>query len=224
MRYFIFTIVFLGFIGSSFAQVEKGLWFVSGQVNIELKTSESDFISTSGFNFESSQFTRAIDFSPRVGYMVSNHWLIGADVNLGKLKTSRDQLATGAIPTKLQEWIDTFGVGLFTRRFFNMDENLQVFAEGRIGYSWWEQRFDNNSTNVQTNQTVRNYVGRLSVGLHYWMLPNLSLEINAPFLTLSSQEVNFLEIDSRPIPVKQIDRGIGFAFGQSIGIGFNFIF
>lgn len=224
MRHYIITIVFLGFWGSSLAQVEKGLWLISGQVNIDLNTDKSDFISTSGSNFESSQFTRAIDFSPRVGYMVSNHWLVGADVSLGKLKASREQLATGATPSKSKEWIDSFGGGLFTRRFFDMDENLQVFAEGRIGYSWWEQRFDNNSSAVQTNQTVRNYEGRLSVGLHYWMLPNLSLEINAPFLTMNSQEVNFLEIDTRPIPEKQTNKGISFAFGQSIGIGFNIIF
>lgn len=214
----------MGFGGSSLAQVEKGLWLISGQVNIDLNTFKSDFISTSGSNFESSQFTRAIDFSPRVGYMVSNHWLVGADVNLGKLKTSREQLASGATPTNSMEWIDSFGGGLFTRRFFDMDENLQVFAEARIGYSWWEQRFDNQTSTVQTNQTVRNYEGRLSLGLHYWMLPNLSLEINAPFLTMSSQEINFLEIDTRPIPEKQTNWGIGFAFGQSIGIGFNIIF
>ncbi|MCH7414875.1 hypothetical protein MM213_15350 [Belliella sp. R4-6] len=225
MRHILFTLAFFVLWSSSLAQVEKGLWFISGQVNLDLNNTErSDIIYNSGSNYESSQFTHAIDFSPRMGYMLSNHWLIGADINLGKLKYSSDQFHIGSSPSNIKQWIDSYGFGLFTRRFFDMDENLQIFAEGRIGYYWLEERSGVNSSQIQTNRTLENYGGHLSVGLHYWMLPNLSLEINTRFLSVSNQEIDFPEIDSRPIPIKEINRGLRFSFGQSIGIGFNFIF
>ncbi|UJP66123.1 hypothetical protein [Mongoliitalea daihaiensis] len=225
MRYILLILIFFGLLASSMAQVEKGLWLISGQVNASVGISNDGFSTSSSVLYESSNFTRSIDFSPRLGYMLSDKWLVGVDVNFARLKFASEQLTSGVIPTSSQDWVDSNGLGIFTRGFFDMDENLQIFAEGRIGYSWWEQRFENNTTTtVQTNQTVKNYEGRLSVGLHYWMLPNLSLEIAVPFLTINRQEIDFPALDSRPEPDKQINRGIGFSFGQAIGIGFNFVF
>lgn len=217
-------LLFLSLTYTSYAQMEKGFWLISGQMNVSFNANTNDFQTQSGFTFEGLGISRSIDFSPRIGYMLSDTWLLGADTNFGRFKSNQNQANSGSISSGSEEWINSWGIGVFSRKFFDFDENLQFFVEGRVGRSWWTQEYLLPLSTRQTNQTELNYGGRLSIGLHYWMLPNLSLEINVPFFTATYQEIRIPETFETATPSKTINQGIRFAFGQSLGIGFNFLF
>jgi hypothetical protein len=110
----------------SFAQVEKGMFLVSGNVSFQKNLSDNQAMAPT------SAIVKQFDVMPYFGYMVSSRLAIGIVADYSSFEQNFDapQNQVSVIRTNL----DFYNVGLFVRYYHPITGKFFFFAQGDVSY------------------------------------------------------------------------------------------
>ncbi len=112
----ILSIVFF----KSQAQINKGSIFLGGQVSYYNQAASSPQVANQTTN--NNQF----NFTPAIGKAIKNNLIVGVDLTYVYTKTLTTNYPYNQIT-------NTFGAGVFMRRYVPIGKGFYVFGQGRIG-------------------------------------------------------------------------------------------
>jgi len=153
----------IGGIMSSFAQVEKGKWFVAatGNCNFDIGKSKVKYGGTTNENSKYFNF----NFNPMVGYFVINKLPVGLyfDVKSG---TSKD-------PDNSDKYKETqFIVGPFARYYITDFKKLFPYVEARVGLGSSKSKYNDNDADKESYFSTR-----IGAGGTYFFAKNVGLDL-----------------------------------------------
>ncbi|MEK6493160.1 outer membrane beta-barrel protein [Myroides odoratimimus] len=127
--------------------------FVEGSFELKDATSKEDGVKTKGTNF---------NFSPKVGYMLSDKVAVGVALGFGK--TSFVETLEGK--EKLGENLKTLYAGAFARYYFlELGQRFKTYAEVGVG-------FDERKSGDYKNTGIK---AGLDLGMNYFVTKNIAI-------------------------------------------------
>ena len=160
---FLLLVMLIGGIMSSFAQVEKGKWFVAATGNCNFDIGKSK-VKHGGTTNENSKYFN-FNFNPMVGYFVIDKLPVGLyfDVNSS---TTKD-------PDNSDKYNETqFIVGPFARYYITDFKKLFPYVEARVGLGSSKSRYNDNDPDKESYFSTR-----IGAGGTYFFAKNVGLDL-----------------------------------------------
>lgn len=160
----------LGIVGISNAQLSKGDFMIGTDLGSGITSTASNGLF--GFNFglnEGAGFN--LGLAPKVGYFVSDNFMVGAVVNLGFAKSAKD---LGASQSTL------YGIQALSRYYLspgekgvdNLLKNGRFFMEANAGFA---------GVNVKDGPTTNGFAFGFGPGYSYFITDNVALETSVKY-------------------------------------------
>lgn len=111
----------------SHAQIGKGSFLFGGSIGYSTGTSSN--IPARDWQYETKR--SSIQLSPSFAYAVSDNFFLGADLSFSQYREKYDIATPGAV-TSFKN--NSYGGGIFARRYWEVANRLYIFGQGRIGY------------------------------------------------------------------------------------------
>lgn len=164
------AIMILGVVGISNAQLAKGDYMIGTDLGSGITSTASNGLF--GFNFglnEDAGFN--VGLAPKVGYFVSDNFMLGAVVNLGYTKAAKD---VGASESTL------YGIQALSRYYLspgekgvdNLLKNGRFFLEANAGFA---------GVNVKDGPTTNGFAYGVGPGYAYFITDNVALETSVKY-------------------------------------------
>ena len=160
---FLLLVMLIGGIMSSFAQVEKGKWFVAatGNCNFDIGKSKVKYGGTTNENSKYFNF----NFNPMVGYFVVNKLPVGLYFDV-QSSTSKD-------PDNSDKYSETqFIVGPFARYYITDLKKLFPYVEARVGLGSSKSKYNDNDPEKESYFSTR-----IGAGGTYFFAKNVGLDL-----------------------------------------------
>ena len=160
---FLLLVMLIGSIMSSFAQVEKGKWFVAatGNCNFDIGKSKVKYGGTTNENSKYFNF----NFNPMVGYFVVNKLPVGLYFDV-QSSTSKD-------PDNSDKYSETqFIVGPFARYYITDLKKLFPYVEARVGLGSSKSKYNDNDPEKESYFSTR-----IGAGGTYFFAKNVGLDL-----------------------------------------------
>ena len=160
---FLLLVMLIGSIMSSFAQVEKGKWFVAatGNCNFDIGKSKVKYGGTTNENSKYFNF----NFNPMVGYFVVNKLPVGLYFDV-QSSTSKD-------PDNSDKYSETqFIVGPFARYYITDLKKLFPYVEARVGLGSSKSKYNDNDPDKESYFSTR-----IGGGGTYFFAKNVGLDL-----------------------------------------------
>jgi outer membrane protein len=189
---------------------------IVGVSNVFAQTQKGDFLLGAGtsldFSFLSSQVSmdsydsdkvknNSFEFTPRVGYFLSNNFVVGVDFITSNV-TEKDD---GDVYKS-----NTFAIGPFARLFIGQ-KNIKPFIHAGFGFGKNNEEY--NSSNVQyPDDKVKSDLTTYDVGggVSFFLSPKVSLEVEISYGNATSKFKTYYNEDATN-KVKGIASSIGFS-------------
>jgi outer membrane protein len=147
----------------SFAQVEKGKWFVAGYSNfgLDIGKSKYKYDGTTSENYKYSDFY----FSPEAGYFVIDKLATGLFLDFERYTETYDD-GDKDFDTKII-------LGPFIRYYIMEYKKLWPYAEGRVGFG--SEKYTNNYE-TDYEQKYSYFTTKLGAGATYFVTPHVGID------------------------------------------------
>jgi hypothetical protein len=149
----------VSFATISHAQIKKGSVLLGGGISVGKSTTET--------NSEEGK-SNSISFSPAVGLAIKDNWVVGLFAGISNYE-NRPSTVTS------KQTIESFGGGLFVRRYNSLGKGFYLYGHGAISYSNFSQR-QMPSTDFQMNYSSKGVGIYISPGVAYAVSNRFHLE------------------------------------------------
>ncbi|MGV8815886.1 MAG: hypothetical protein ACOH2D_17435 [Gelidibacter sp.] len=164
-----FVMVF-GAVGISNAQLSKGDYMIGTDLGSGITSTASNGLF--GFNFglnKGAGFN--VGLAPKVGYFVSDNFLIGAVVNLGYTKSAKSEGASEATLYGIQA-LSRYYVSPGEKGIDNLLKNGRFFLEANAGFA---------GVNVKDGPTTNGFAFGFGPGYAYFITDSVALETSVKY-------------------------------------------
>lgn len=180
-------LLFLSFLLTSWAftaqsQMQQGSWMLDGQIGITQNSIEGRTINSSGIFQASTSRGSNYYLRPAVGYFLKDHWSLGliSDfqfVNGAVLDENGSELAKGGYRI--------YGIGVFTRKYFPIEDKLSFYGELRISQNWGKFiRVDVETSERSTTGKLAGFDAGASLGIQYQVADFLGVHLQSSLIQL----------------------------------------
>lgn len=186
---------------TGFASAQKGTWLVAGNVGFGTSKSEAGVLENKNSYF---------NFSPKVGYQVTDHWTFGLELGVQGNKTTTESIVstTPLIITSTETKTTSFSVGPFARYSMPISEIFGLYAD--MGAGIRSQRV--------TNPGPLGDIKTTNDGFYAGITPAVFINVKKNFgLNVSIGGLGFQSLDTPGGTNSSID----FNFGQTVNIGIS---
>lgn len=196
----------LGLVGTQFAkaQVQKGDFLVGGNVGVTSTTDKTE-------GTDAKETTTTFNVSPKVGYALSDKWMVGVFVG-ADFGTNKDK--TGATTTKTSYHV--VAPGVFVRNYHMLGESkVAIFGEANVSYGFGSSKTESTKTG-SGNVLEANVVP----GITYFVTKRFMLEGVFGGITYRNET-------SKPEPAGEPKRTIStfdFSFTKQFQVGVSWLF
>ncbi len=187
----------------TFAQVEKGNWFLGGSSNLKF-ASYKEKITSGGTTVENSKNSN-FDFRPQVGYFVIDKLPVGILMDL----SMNNQKMTNTDGE--YKWT-SFIVGPFVRYYIANLSGFMPFAEASIGFGSGNYKETYMSTSNDHKYKQLSY--RFGVGGTYFVTDNVGIDL---FLGYNLDQQTYKEEDAAARATNDVIYKYG---GLAVNLGF----
>lgn len=194
----------------AFAQPEKGDIFLGGSLNFNMGASKASVGSVTA----KGPKTLGVGITPRVGYFISNKFVVGVNAGFG-LNSSTDK--SSAVTVKNSS--TSYGGGVFARYYIMPVEKMGLFFEAAAGVNLGSSRAKAGNVTVDGPNNFGISAG-ITPGIAVYVSKRVALEANYGFLGYNT---NTSTTEAGGIKTKSTNGGFGlnlnpntFRFGVSI--------
>jgi outer membrane protein len=167
-----------GSVFTSNAQITKGSLMFGGSLGANMtmestnKTTGSDDVKTPGYT--------EWNFSPTVGYFVSDGLAVGLSLNVGSNHVYTQQSTDGSKYENVMS--SSLGVALFARKYKSITTNVYFHGQAAFGYSsgsYTAKNTDGPSSFKDGNKYTNTNIGiNLTPGLTYFVSPKWGIDFS----------------------------------------------
>ncbi|HLK27610.1 MAG TPA: outer membrane beta-barrel protein [Puia sp.] len=168
------------------SQINKGSIFLGGQINFYVQSTSS---ATTG---HAEQTTNSIGIVPSIGKAIKDNLIVGVDLLYSHYNNQA--------PVAVDQNNNSFGAGVFMRRYISLGKNFYVFGQGRFGGS-----YNTSKTNLNV-PVVSDDIKGFSFDLGFY--PGISYQISKR-LQLETGFNNLFDINFQHSKDIQTDTGSG---------------
>ena len=174
------------------AQTDKKTVMLGGSLSFGTSTEQSTSLNLN-----------SLAIGPRVGYFFSNNFVAGMEVNynLSKLKGEWYDYFnenTGIIETGFGFKEENFGLSPFARKYFNVKNNFDFFAQGSLSFQFNSYKnIDDSGYLYRTDYSFKGFGSSLNVGFSFYPTKKLALEFSFPVVRYFNESNTGLN-DQRP--------------------------
>ena len=168
---FFASLLFLGFTGTSNAQLQEGDVMIGTDIGSGIVTSSTNGLF--GLNLgldEDSGYN--IGLSPKIGYFLSNNFVAGAIVNLGYNNAAGDDADAA------NEFV--YGVQAFSR-FYLAPSDVDLGDSVPAGKFFVETQAGIAGRNVEDSDSTNGFAFGFGPGYSYFLSPNVALETSVKY-------------------------------------------
>lgn len=199
------VVAVLGLIGTQFAnaQVKKGNILLGGTVGVSSASSKVE-------NADGKITTTQFNISPKVGYAVSDKWVVGVFAN-SQFATVKNTMT----PTDTKDQTTIIAPGIFVRNYHNIGESkFAFFGEANVSYGFGSTKDDGTKT-----QTVNVIDANVVPGIAYFVTKRFNIE--GVF-----GGINFNNEVEKPEPTgtKVTNNTFSLQFTKQFSLGVNWLF
>lgn len=199
------VVAVLGLIGTQFAnaQVKKGNILLGGTVGVASGSSKvedtDDKVTTTRFNI-----------SPKVGYAVSDKWVVGVFANT-QFSTVKNKTATA--DTKQQT--NSIAPGIFVRNYHNIGESkFAFFGEANVSYAFGSTKLDGTKT-----QSISAIDANVVPGIAYFVTKRFNIEGVFGGINFNNEVVK-----AEPTGTEITNNTFSLQFTKQFSLGVNWLF
>ena len=160
--------IWLGVASFTFAQVEKGNWFLGGSSNLEFN-SDKEKIKIDNTTNDWATY-RDFDFRPQVGYFVIDKLPVGIAMDISLDKTKYE------INDSESTWND-FIIGPFVRYYIADLDGFMPFAEASLGLGAGKETSTYGGSSDEDVQEYNAFNIKLGVGGTYFVTENVGFDL-----------------------------------------------
>lgn len=186
---------------ASVASAQKGTILVAGNLGFSSDKNEAGLTTTK---------TNGFNFSPKVGYQVTDHWTFGIDLSVSSQKNETETTTFTPFPVVTTTETTTSGLsaGVFARYTKVLSETFNVFAD--MGAGIQNQKVKTPAPFGTTSVT--------SDGFYIGVVPAVFINVKKNFgLNVSFGGLMFDTLDTPG----GTNSGFDFNFGQTVNIGIS---
>ncbi|WP_343304539.1 outer membrane beta-barrel protein [Chitinophaga niabensis] len=199
------VVAVLGLIGTQFAnaQVKKGNILLGGNVAVSTSSEKVDGV-------DGKETSTSFGISPKVGYAVSDKWVVGVFANT-EFTTDKDRV--GAVDVKTKN--TSIAPGIFVRNYHNIGESkFAFFGEANVSYAFGQTKVEDTKTN-KFNTIDANIVP----GITYFVTKRFNVEG-----VFGGINFNNRKDTAEPSGVETTNTSFGLQFTKQFGLGVNWLF
>ncbi|WP_425636937.1 outer membrane beta-barrel protein [Algoriphagus yeomjeoni] len=191
-RFLLGLFLFQLFTFAANAQIQKGSIMLGGNLNYmnSSSNSNSNISSPSTVNSTTDGKSNSFTFNPKVGFTLSNNWVVGPMLILSSSKgTSESNWLSGS--NSITDYTTTknssFGAGAFARKYIQFSDNFSAFGEVNATLNnRKEYRSSENSSQFEEAENKFNEIqGSIQAGLAYFPKNWIAIELSANILQYS---------------------------------------
>lgn len=122
----------VGSLGCSYAQaqIKKGSVLLGGSLGFS--RIETNQVYTQVGNFKTIQ--KSLTVSPSLGIAIQDNLILGGDLTFDTRKQTYNK------PFQLPQRTNFYGAGVFLRKYWKVADKLYLFGDGRLGYSFSNEK------------------------------------------------------------------------------------
>ncbi|MEW2920293.1 outer membrane beta-barrel protein [Muricauda sp. ANG21] len=150
--------------------IPKGTWNIGGDFSFGFHDQEStNEASTS--NLDRYLFS----FSPRIGYVFADNWMLGLKAGYGFSKSDNERIENGEFTGETENKGESISVAPYIRRYFGVGKNLLFNLQGELGYSAsWSENISGSSE--RATSTSDRFNVSIRPGITFFVSNKLALE------------------------------------------------
>lgn len=186
---------------TGFANAQKGSWLVAGSIGFGTSKNEAGLAENKNNYF---------NFSPKVGYQVTDHWTFGLELGVQGNKTTTESVVSTVplVITSTETKSTNLSVGPFARYSMPISELFAVYAD--MGAGIMSQKV--------TNPGPFGDVSTTNDGFYAGITPAVFINVKKNFgLNVSIGGLGFESLDTPGGTNSNVD----FNFGQTVNIGIS---
>ncbi len=152
--------------------IEQGTWNLGGSLAFNSNNFSSDFDDG---DFTQTRDNRIISLFPRVGYTLSDNWVMGMilEYSLSKTDLETFNINSGNSTSEGQSEIVSFSP--YLRKYFGIGKHLAIYLQGEVGFvkSWNEEI---NSDDERRTSSEEGFSTFIRPGISFFVSQNLAFE------------------------------------------------
>ena len=130
MKYLLIICCFWFGCSDAMSQISKSVWMLDGTIGFSTNKGNSD-ITIFGTSQSIERSSWSVYLNPKVGYMISNSLMLGADLDLSSGKTKR---TLSGDTNEFKNNVKYIGPFVRLYRSLREDNKMFLFAEGNYGF------------------------------------------------------------------------------------------
>ena len=183
MKKFLLIVILISGIGAeSVAQFQKDSWMLEGGVGLGRTRFNNVQLNEKG------NPTTTLSFSPKVGYFIKDQFAIGLS---GSWNTQSTRFKMPNSSVNQRQSIQTFGGGVFLRKYFTITEDLSFFGESGIDFSWsrYRSRFGD-PPKSDSFEISRGFGIYSEIGIQYFISPKVGTYLASTIFRYTSERTD----------------------------------
>ncbi len=217
------------------AQIEKGRFFLSGNIEGQFNRNKSTFttIIINGndleqIDMEVENTINRFNFSPQIGYIFSDHLAGGIQFSfLYALQKNDFSENVNLQLINSQQQLQQFVIGPFLRYYTPLTDKAGFLFDLSLGYGLGKETQEEDNTEV-TSTDITTFQANVNPTFYYFVTPSLALEASIGGLNYSDvdREVNEIQNNTNFQNLNTPDESTNFnvSFGSTFRIGLNYYF
>lgn len=210
---------------ASYAQIGQGSILLGGSLAFSSTGEQTNKTVAGGVTTETKTpgFSNW-NFSPRVGYFLSDNLAVGLDLGLGQSHVKT--VTNGTAEEKVSSF--NLDLGLFARYYMNISDNFYFFGQARVGYrsSSYQDRMPdpaNANTLIDGPEVTSNTFGiGITPGLTYFPSPKWGVDFTLGGIIDFSSTTSKSEMPNNGGSAESSGSQFGLGFGLNPGLGLHY--
>ncbi len=203
---------------SSFAQITAGTKYIGGTLAFNTSSGTSQLSSTTLKTPTTSSFTG----SPEFGYFVADNLAIGVGLNLSSNTTTLYKADGSESGKALGSGV---GVTLYSRKFFNISENVSLFGGLNLGFNSGASKTNDGTTTTDISSSTA-FGASVDAGVAFNISPKITVVGKWAALGFNSQTTTYPKYSGTNDRIDKSDNfGVGVnTLGNPFAVGIYFGF
>lgn len=217
------------------AQIEKGRFFLSGNIEGQFNRSKSLFTTVVFVDndleqvaLEAETTINRFNFSPQIGYIFSKH--LAGGIQFSYLYALQKNDFSENVNIQLissQQQQQQFVIGPFLRYYTPLTDKAGFLFDLSLGYGLGKETQEEDNTEV-TSADITTFQASVNPTFYYFVTPSLALEASIGGLNYSDidREVNEIQNNNSFQNLNSPNESTNFnvSFGSTFRIGLNYYF
>ncbi|CAL2091146.1 outer membrane beta-barrel protein [Tenacibaculum sp. 190524A02b] len=159
--------------------ISKGTWHLAGGISLN---SSNNSYENFDFNQQADSDSFGFNFSPKIGYTISNNLVVGLGLRYGYHQHENRNIDNSTLNNNSTNVNNSFTIAPYIKKYFSISERFLLSLQGELSYLYSQSKLKNSINNRENKNGFDRYSIGIRPGVTYFVSKNIALEANLGFL------------------------------------------